>query len=807
MGKWQRVQFLPSTPLGKDGRRVTESKEHIALSREAATEGMVLLKNNNGALPLKKGSKLALFGKGTIDYVKGGGGSGDVTVSYIRNLYDGFCEYSDRVSVFPELIDFYKENVSEQYKAGREPGMTIEPEIPADLLKKAKSYTDTAIISISRFSGEGWDRKSSYDNKDRDIDCGDLGPANNGGEIFPDGDFYLNAGEKAMVKAVTENFAKVIVVLNVGGMVDTKWFSDNDNIQGVLLAWQGGMEGGIAAAEILTGIVNPSGKLVDTFAETLEDYPSTKGFHESDDYVEYTEDIFVGYRYFETIPNMKEKVVYPFGYGLSYTTFELSNVELEANEDKNIISVDVTNTGKVPGKEVVQVYVNPPKGKLSKADKVLVAFAKTDLLMPGETRRVYLEFTDYQMASYDDEGVIAESAYVLESGNYTFYVGTSVRNAINTEIEITVDKDAILEQLTKKVPPRNMTKRMLADGTYTSVKNEEPVDTDANVLERLPDNTIDGRVPAVEPQRSYLLWNPNPDKKIYKLIDVAEGNCTLDEFIAQLSDRQLMHLVGGQPNRGVADVLGMGNIPEYGIPSIMTADGPAGLRIRADRGVNTTAFPCATLLACTWNTALVEQVGVYGGEEVKENNIGFWLTPGVNIHRSPLCGRNFEYYSEDPLVAGKMGAAMVRGIQSNGVSVSVKHFALNNKETNRKGSDSRATERAIREIYLKPFEIIVKEADPWTIMSAYNIVNGYRTSECKDLLVGILRDEWGFDGFVTTDWWNKAEHYKELRAGNDVKMGCGYPDRLEEAMKLGEITRQDLETAVKHILNVFLKLD
>lgn len=807
MVKWQRVQYLPGTPIGKNGQRVTESKEHIALSKEAAAEGMVLLKNDSDVLPLKRGTKVALFGKGTIDYVKGGGGSGDVTVSYIRNIYDGLLQYSDRITVFPDTVKFYKDNIEEQYKAGNEPGMTIEPELPKELIHKAKCFTDTAIISISRFSGEGWDRKSSFDKKVRNIDCGDLGPADNGGKIFPDGDFYLNAGEKAMVKAVTENFARVIVVLNVGGMVDTEWFKDNKDIQSVLLAWQGGMEGGTAAAEILTGVVNPSGKLVDTFAETLEDYPSSAGFHESDDYVEYTEDIYVGYRYFETIPGASEKVIYPFGYGLSYTTFSLSNVEFEANENVTKVYVDVTNTGKYAGKEVVQVYAKAPQGKLGKSERVLVAFAKTELLSPGETRTISMEFTDYQLASYDDTGVIKESAYVLEKGTYKFYVGTSVRDAEFADFEIELEEDAILEQLTKMCPPRNMTKRMIANGEYVPVANSEPVDTDASFLERLPDDTIDGRFPAVEPQRSFLLWNVKPEDKVLKLADVADGKCTMDEFIAQLSDRQLIHLVGGQPNVGLADTFGFGNIQEYGIPSIMTADGPAGVRIREERGVCTTAWPCATLLACTWNEKLVEQVGIYGGEEVKENNFGFWLTPAVNIHRSPLCGRNFEYYSEDPLIAGKMGASMVRGIQSNGVGVSVKHFALNNKETNRKGSDSRATERAIREIYLKPFEIIVKESDPWTVMSSYNIINGYRASECKDLLVGILREEWGFDGFVTTDWWNKAEHYKELKAGNDVKMGCGYPDRVEAALNKGEITRDDLVIAVKHLLNVFLKLD
>ena len=239
----------------------------------------------------------------------------------------------------------------------------------------------------------------------------------------------------------------------------------------------------------------------------------------------------------------------------------------------------------------------------------------------------------------------------------------------------------------------------------------------------------------------------------------------------------------------------------------MTADGPAGLRIQPQCHVYTTAWPCATMLACTWNTELVEEVGDAGASEVKENNIGIWLTPAMNIHRSPLCGRNFEYYSEDPLVAGKMGAAMVRGIQSQHIAASVKHFACNNKETNRKDSDSRVSERALREIYLKGFEIVVKEADPWTIMSSYNLINGHRASENKELLTGILREEWGFKGIVTTDWWTRGEHYKEAKAGNDIKMGCGYPDRLLMALAKGLISREEIKICARRILEMILKLD
>ena len=316
MAKWSRVQFQPGVGLGENGNRVTASKEHIALSCEAAREGMVLLKNENQVLPLQKGARVALFGKATIDYVKGGGGSGDVTVSYIRNLYEGFKQLEARVEVFQELAAFYEGNVKQQYKEGKVPGMTVEPEVPKNLLQQARAYTDTAIISICRFSGEDWDRRSSLD----EGKAKSLADPNQGASIFERGDFYLTNAEEKMVQAVSEAFPKVVVVLNVGGMVDTTWFHKNNQIQSVLLALQGGMEGGLAAAQLLCGLDNPSGKLVDTYAERLEDYPSSANFHESDKYVDYTDDIYVGYRYFETIPGMAQKVVYPFGYGpVSYT--------------------------------------------------------------------------------------------------------------------------------------------------------------------------------------------------------------------------------------------------------------------------------------------------------------------------------------------------------------------------------------------------------------------------------------------------------------------------------------------------------
>lgn len=803
MEKWSRLKYQPGTPLGKNGMRATAGREHIELSEQAAEEGMVLLKNENQCLPLQKGCRVALFGKATFDYVKGGGGSGDVTVEYTRNLYEGFKMLGDTVSVFEKLADFYRIKVREQYEQGCVPGMTREVQLPEELLNEAAAFTRTAIISICRFSGEGWDRRSSYDKESKDVLL-DQAMKDASENLFKDGDFYLTAEEKQLVSQVKEKFCKVIVVLNVGGMMDTAWFSKDSSIQGVLLAWQGGMEGGLAAARLLMGLATPSGKLTDTFAGRLEDYPSTERFHESDDYVEYNEDIYVGYRYFETIPGASERVIYPFGYGLSYTSFQLSEATIKYDNSKFVVSLDVCNTGKMPGKEVVQVYVKAPCGKLGKPARVLVAFQKTALLQPGMTQKIQMEFEKKEFASYDDLGKVAKSCYVLEQGEYRFYVGTSVRDAQENAYVYHLAENCVVEELSQKLAPVSLKQRMLSDGSYEELPMGEERDYNAIELTAIEEE-IEAISPDVQYQHGWLCWNPT--KGVHSFEEVAEGKITMEEFIAQLTDRQLAVLLGGQPNTGVADTFGIGNLPTYGIPSVMTADGPAGLRIAKNRGVCTTAWPCATLLACTWNTELAEQVGAAGGLEVKENNIGIWLTPAVNIHRSPLCGRNFEYYSEDPFLAGKIGAAMVKGIQSNRVGVSVKHFALNNKETNRKDSDSRASERAIREIYLKPFEIIVKEADPWTIMSSYNIINGWRASECKELLEDILRDEWGYQGIVTTDWWNKAEHYKEILAGNDVKMARGYPDRLMMALEKGIISRADMEKCVVRILNMLLKLD
>lgn len=809
MNKWSRIKFTPNLPLGANGERVTGSKAHIELSKEAAKEGMVLLKNENNVLPLAEGSKVALFGKGTFDYVKGGGGSGDVTVAYTRNLYEGLSLQKDKISIFEELCDYYRKDIEEQYKNGNVPGMTIEPDVPTELLNKAKAYTNTAIITICRYSGEGWDRKCVIDPNNKALWDYEREMTERSAEIFKDGDFCLSVKEKEMVDAVKANFKNVIVVLNVGGMVDTSWFAYDPDIQSALLALQGGMEGGLATAELLVGKGSPSGKTVDTFAKSLDDYPSTYNFHESRDYVDYTDDIYVGYRYFETIPGAAEKVIYPFGYGLSYTTFDVETLDAKVSDDsKDIcVKVRVTNTGKTAGKEVVQVYVSKPQGKLGKPAKDLVAFEKTRLLQVGESAVMTLSWKIADMASYDDLGKVQKSAYVLEAGSYDIYVGTSVRDVTKLDFTYSLDEDVVTEQLSAKLVPTSLSKRMLADGSYEELPQGEPVDTDASAIGIIDPSLTEGVAPGVRELPLYRFADGLPKNGSHDIMDVVDGKLTLDEFVSELSIDDLIHLLGGQPNTGVANTFGIGNMPEYGIPSVMTADGPAGVRIAPEVGICTTAFPCSTLLACTWNPDVLEAVGRAGGEELKENNLALWLTPAICIHRSPLCGRNFEYYSEDPFVTGKLAGAMVRGIQSNNVGATLKHFALNNKETNRKNSDSRVSERAAREIYLKAFEMIVKNDNPWAIMSSYNMINGYRASESEDLLTGILRDEWGYEGMVTTDWWTCGEHYKETKAGNNLKMGNGYPDRVKKAYDKGAISRSEMETSVKRILGLILKLD
>ena len=790
MDKYRRFRYMPCLPMGKNGTRLTASRENIDVSRNAAAEGIVLLKNDNNALPLANGESVALFGKATVEYIKGGGGSGDVYCPYIAGIFEGFAqkEAENRVKVYAPLLDYYKAYVKEAQKNvlteeqiehnwsivnnmefcqlrddmtyDTFAGMHVpEPDVPDDLILSAAKEATTAIFTLSRFSAEGTDRRA-------------VG-----------GDYYLSDLEKSILNRLTESFKKVIIVVNSGAQICCEDFAENPKVQAVLFCWQGGMEGGIALADVLCGDVNPSGKLPDTVTTTYDAYPSKDEMAESFDYCRYSEDIYVGYRYFMTIPGMKKYIRYPFGYGLSYTEFAINGAVAGEENGKITVACTVTNIGKTAGKEVVQVYYSAPQGKLGKPAIALAGYAKTKLLAPGESQSLAITFDIYVMASYDDLGKIQKSAYLLEKGDYKLFIGNSSMNLTELSFAYKVEEDTVLQQLSPRCVPYELEKRLTADGTF------EPLPT-----ERIP---LGSEPPRCEP---YC----HTDTAVR--FDEVGNTITLSEFVNQFTEDELCAFLGGQPATGVCSTGCFGNVPRLYVPSVPTADGPAGLHLNTQIGIPTTAFPSSTCLAATWNEDLVFAMGAAAAAEIKENNIGVWLAPACNIHRNPLCGRNFEYMSEDPILAGKQVSAEIRGIQSQKIAVSLKHFACNNKEPNRYRNNSILSERALREIYLKVFEIAVKEAKPLTIMSSYNLINGTHTSENWDLLTGILRNEWGYDSMVETDWDVVSANADEVKAGNDLKMPRGSAQNLKDALEKGTITVDYLKQSVMRVLGMFLKL-
>ncbi|MBR6694329.1 MAG: glycoside hydrolase family 3 C-terminal domain-containing protein [Clostridia bacterium] len=750
MNRFSRMNTFPALSQTV----LTASDEHRKLSRWAAAQGAVLLKNEDNILPLKRGKTVSLFGRACLDYQKGGQGSGEVWSYHISTLFEAFTEKmrEGKVNMLTYPAHFYGHKVIYEK-------VTDEPEIPEFMVNDVVNLDGVAIIMFGRTSTEGRDRTAEK------------------------GDFYLTDAEKALVDAVCAKTDNVIVVLNVGGMIDTSWIIDNPRIKGALLAWQGGLEGCGAIADLLCGDETPSGKLCDTFAREFKDYPSAEHFHDSDDYLKYYEDIYVGYRYFETVPGAAEKVCFPFGFGLSYTTFSFDNISAKQDGDNITVKVKVTNTGNFAGREVAQVYYSAPQGVLGKPRYELAAFQKTKKLLPGESEALTLTYPISQMASFDDLGKIAESAYVLEKGDYKVFIGNSVRNLTDTDYIYSLAENKITEQLAAHCRPHELERRMLADGSF----------------ENMPS------FPTVHPHASRPEYTYKPTDKPFMLMDVYEGKQSLDDFICQMTDDELIFITGGHEGKSVADTSGMGGIDRLGIPLSNTSDGPAGVRFRTGLGMCATSWPCATLVACSWDLEVARAVALGGAREMDENNLNIWLTPAINIHRNPLCGRNFEYLSEDPLLAGKIAAEEVRSMQSLGIACSVKHFACNNKETNRNKSDSIISERALREIYLKAFEIVVKEADPWTIMTSYNKLNGIYTSANYELITDILRGEWGYKGMITTDWVTLAVPEEEIIAGNDIKMPNRDNAVLSAALEEGRITRGDIAVCAKRILEMILK--
>ena len=621
MDKYARFRYQPCLPLGVDGRKVTGSPEHAELSRRAAGEGMVLLKNEGGTLPLKRGTRVALFGKATVEYIKGGGGSGDVFCAYTHNIYDGFKLKEDegKVSVFKPTAEFYKEYVKEAGKRiptraqvekiwDRVNAMSFckekddiiydtfasmhvaEAHMPDELIAEAVANADIAIITLSRFSAEGVDRKA-----------------------IP-GDYYLSDTEKSLIDRVTAAFPNTVIVLNSGAVVDCEYFAENEKVGAIIFGWQGGLEGGTATADIICGDVNPSGRLADTIPVSYDAYQNAQEFLTGFEHLDYFDDIYVGYRYFETVPGAAEKVRYPFGFGLSYTDFEFSGAFCGESDGKIVAAVTVRNVGRVPGKEVVELYYSAPQGKLGKPARELAAFKKTKLLSPGESESLALSFDISDMASFDDLGKIKKSAFVLEKGEYSFHLGASVRATEKLKYEFVLNDDIIIKESKSLCRPTKLEKRLLSDGSFESLPTGEPVRSRGTHAE------IEAKAPA----------------ETVKFDEVGE-TITLDEFIKQFTVDELIDFVGGHQNQpGVCNTGAFGGMRRLNVPPLPTADGPAGLRLNASTGVPTTAWPCATLLACTWNTELIEEIGAAGGAELRENNLGVWLPPHEHPPQSPV---------------------------------------------------------------------------------------------------------------------------------------------------------------------------
>ena len=755
--------------LPKDSIKELEEYSYLA-----ALDGSVLLENKNDVLPLKKGDRVSVFGRIQREYYKSGTGSGGlVNVKYVTNIVDEL-KNSGEIEINEKLLAIYEEWKKDHpfdygNGWGQEPWCQQEMELSDELVKSARAFGDKAIIVIGRTAGE-----------DKDNSAGE-------------GSYLLSPLEEEMIKKVSSVFDKTIVVLNVGAVIDMKWVKKY-NISSVLYVWQGGMCGGRACADLLLGKVSPSGKLADTIAYDISDYPSTANFG-GKEYNLYKEDIYVGYRYFETFN--RAAVLYPFGYGLSYTDFEIV-ATCVAKDDKIVVNATVTNVGSFPGKEVVQAYFGAPNGKLGKSAKELIAYGKTKELKPNETETLVLEIEIDKMRAYDDSGVTGnKSCYVLEAGQYIIYLGTSVSDATAVYVHME-NATRVVEKCTEALSPLKNFERMKAGQTGTLEYESVPTRT-YDIKER-----IDANLP------SELAYTG--DKGI-KLEDVRTGKNTIEEFVAQLSDTDLCCLVRGEGMNSPKVTPGTGScfggmteeLIAFGIPIVCTTDGPSGIRM--DSGLLASSMPNGTCLACSFNDELVSDLYALEGVEMTAYEIDVILGPGINIHRSPLNGRNFEYFSEDPYLTGKMAVAISKGLAKAGVYCTIKHYMANSQEWYRHTNDSVLSERAAREIYARPFEIAVKEGGVKAIMTAYNSVNGYHAASNYDMTKTLLRDEWKYDGFVMTDWWahitnldgttSTSDFASMVKAQNDIYMvmenAKTHEDNLETSLKNGYLTRAELQ--------------
>jgi len=827
---------------GTTSPEVTQREtDHRKLAREAAAEGFVLLENKDHFLPLAKGSKVGLYGAGAIRTIKGGTGSGDVNERDSVNIFQGMKNAGYDVTSSEWLEDYDKLYVQARldwkneiftklngddtkfFDAYSATPFFMPSGNPIDEEKAAADGADTAFFVLARIAGE---------NKDR---------------FDTEGDYFISKEEKAILAQVSRCYKNIVLVINTGGLMDLAFVEEFDNIRSILQYVQAGQEGGNAFADVVSGDVTPSGKMTDTWAKDYYDYPGAEVYsYKSGDLMKekYEEGIFVGYRYFDTF---QVPVRYSFGYGMSYTDFEIRTNDIKVSgrgmmNPKVSVTVTVTNTGDTyAGKEVVQIYASCPQGKLVKEFRRLAGFGKTKLLAPKESQTMTITFPLYQLTSYEEES----ASWILEPGMYGIWVG----NDLNTSVlsgALELDEKAVMTACENICPLKEELNEIVPDAEKVQAREvawqKEVKEKRMSVIE----------LKAAEIPTEKVDYQPVPEElpgKAGKIVD-------------SLSVDQLAFLATGDPGRAQGNALGSAGISVPGaaaetspcaseepwnVTTIALVDGPAGLRLKREYQVDNgeivasdflaaleggffskpqekrgttyyqfcTAIPVGTLLAQSWDVELIKRVGEMIGHEMELFNVTLWLAPGMNIHRNPLCGRNFEYYSEDPLLAGMMAAAMTLGVQKvPGCGTTIKHFACNNQEDNRMGSDSILSERALREIYLKGFEIAVKDAQPMSIMTSYNLINGVHAANCYDTCTKAARDEWGFAGAIMTDWTTTNVQIQGectaagcMRAGNDMVMP-GLPEDHENIKKEladGTLTMAELKRCIYNTVNIVLQ--
>ena len=827
---------------GTTSPEVTQREtDHRKLAREAAAEGFVLLENKDHFLPLAKGSKVGLYGAGAIRTIKGGTGSGDVNERDSVNIFQGMKNAGYDVTSSEWLEDYDKLYVQARldwkneiftklngddtkfFDAYSATPFFMPSGNPIDEEKAAADGADTAFFVLARIAGE---------NKDR---------------FDTEGDYFISKEEKAILAQVSRCYKNIVLVINTGGLMDLAFVEEFDNIRSILQYVQAGQEGGNAFADVVSGDVTPSGKMTDTWAKDYYDYPGAEVYsYKSGDLMKekYEEGIFVGYRYFDTF---EVPVRYSFGYGMSYTDFEIRTDDIKVSgrgmmNPKVSVTVTVTNTGDTyAGKEVVQIYASCPQGRLVKEFRRLAGFGKTKLLAPKESQTMTITFPLYQLTSYEEES----ASWILEPGMYGIWIG----NDLNTSVlsgALELDEKAVMTACENICPLKEELNEIVPDAEKVQAREvawqKEVKEKRMSVIE----------LKAAEIPTEKVDYQPVPEElpgKAGKIVD-------------SLSVDQLAFLATGDPGRAQGNALGSAGISVPGaaaetspcaseepwnVTTIALVDGPAGLRLKREYQVDNgeivasdflaaleggffskpqekrgttyyqfcTAIPVGTLLAQSWDVELIKRVGEMIGHEMELFNVTLWLAPGMNIHRNPLCGRNFEYYSEDPLLAGMMAAAMTLGVQKvPGCGTTIKHFACNNQEDNRMGSDSILSERALREIYLKGFEIAVKDAQPMSIMTSYNRINGVHAANCYDTCTKAARDEWGFAGAIMTDWTTTNVQIQGectaagcMRAGNDMVMP-GLPEDHENIKKEladGTLTMAELKRCIYNTVNIVLQ--